>query len=60
MEVGQEGWGGVDVEPLGVCSTLGAWPANGWGSFSGWCMHALHTTAVTCVCVCVEGGCSSG
>lgn len=33
-----------------------AWPANGWGSFSGWCMHALHTTAVTCVCVFVWRG----
>ena len=62
-----EGWrlvgggGGCTFRtPEGVfhCGRLS--PLNGWRSFSGWRMHASHTTAVTCLCEYVHvwrGGC---
>lgn len=40
--------------PEGVFHSGKLSPQNGWRSFSGWRMHASHTTAVTCLCECVH------
>lgn len=55
MEVGQEGWGGVDVEPLGVCSTLGSL-ARKWLGIILWVVYACLAYHSCDMFVCLCGG----